>query len=113
MATPFGPNQAMNAFSTASTCVLPASAANTAIGRATSSVKAAIATRRPAVLEQAVEGEDRAEHEEHAELDHLDQVLASAPRSTRAMSGRMMPNAIAPTNTAMKPLPSGGSTAAP
>ena len=29
------------------------------------------------------------------------------------MSGRQMPNAIAATNTEMKPLPSGGSTAVP
>ena len=29
------------------------------------------------------------------------------------MSGRQIPNAIAATNTEMKPLPSGGSTAAP
>ena len=44
VATPFGPNHAMNALAAVSTWRAPASDTNTATGRATSSVKATIAT---------------------------------------------------------------------
>src|SRR3954462_15684399 len=44
VATPLGPNQAMNALPSGPTWRVPASAANTATGRATTSVKTAIAT---------------------------------------------------------------------
>ena len=41
--------------------------------------------------------------------------IRSSERSSKhsRMSGRQMPSAIAATNAAMKPLPSGGSTAVP
>ena len=76
VATPFGPNQAMNAFVAVSTRS-PSSDNQIAIGRASSSVKATIADRRPAVREQAVERQQRAEHDEDAELDDLDDVLGA------------------------------------
>ena len=58
VATPFGPNQAMNALPAVSTWRVPASATNTATGRADQQREGHDRHRGPAVLEQRVEGED-------------------------------------------------------
>ena len=103
----------MKAFSAVSTCVLPASATNTATGRATSSVNAITPTaaqpspKRPSSVMIAPKTT------KIAQLHDLDHVLATAASKHSRMSGRQIPNAIAATNTAMRPLPSGGSVAVP
>ena len=74
VATPFGPNHDMNAFSGVPTPRLPTSATNTATGRAASSVNSDGHGRR-AVLEQPVQREDRAEHQEDGQLHELDHLL--------------------------------------
>ena len=56
--------------------------------------------------------EDRAEHQEHAQLHQLDHVLGLRLEAL-ADVGRQMPNAIAAANTAIRPFPSGGSVAMP
>ena len=63
VATPLGPNQAMKPLVAVSSAV-PASAIQIATGRATSSTTAAKRDRRPAVAEQPVGGQQRAEHDE-------------------------------------------------
>ena len=56
---------------------MPSSATAIATGRATSSVIGDDRHRRPAVAEQAVERQQRAEDDEHAELDDLDDVVGA------------------------------------
>ena len=102
----------MNAF-VAVPVRVPASATQIATGRAISSVTTTIADRRPAVDEQAVERQQRAEDDEDAELHDLDDVLAARRYVGPRMSGRRMPSTIAATNTAMTPLPCGGSVVTP
>ena len=79
VATPFGPNQAMNAFVAVSTRV-PASATHTAIGRASRSVTTTRATAPQPSPNRPLERQQRAEDHEDAELDDLDE---SAARSAK------------------------------
>ena len=110
VATPLGPNQAMNA------C--------TSRGRPRADQRdpdrdrprdqqrdGDDRDRRPAVAEQPVERQQRAEHDEHAELDDLDDVVG-AGLERGAQVGPRMPSVIAHTKTAISPLPSGGSPTA-
>ena len=81
-----------------------------ATGRASRNVAGDDPDGGPAVGEQAVERQQRAEHGEDPELDDLDDLLGAARRSTRAgpAGGR---RSRSPRRTrAMKPLPCGGST---
>ena len=94
VATPFGPNHAMNALAAVSTWRAPASATNTATGRATSSVKATIATaaqpspNRVSSVKMAPKTRN---------TPSLTTSRTSSERSSKAsrMSGRQMPKAIA------------------
>ena len=112
VATPFGPNHAMNAFSAVSTCRVPASAANTATGRATNRVNATIATAAhpSANSPSSVMIAPNTTKTPSFTISTMSSLCAS--KHSR-MSGRQMPSAIAATNTAMNPLPSGGSVAVP
>ncbi len=74
MATPFGPNQAMKAFSAPLTRV-PAKATHTATGPRNQERGRHHRDRCPAVREQAVDGEQRTEHREDRELDDLHHLL--------------------------------------
>src|ERR687898_2092785 len=112
VATPFGPNHAMNAFPARSTWRVPASAVKTATGRATSSVNATIPTaaqpspKRPSSVMIAPKTRKMA--------SLTSSIMSSLWCSKHSrMSGRQMPSAMAATKTAMKPFPSGGSVAVP
>ena len=67
--------------------------------------------RAEPVAEEPVERQQRAEHDEHAQLDDLDDVLGAGTNVERR-SGRRMPSVIAQTKTAISPLPSSGSPTA-
>ena len=90
----------------------PASDACTAIGRATNSVNSAIATaatpssNSPSAVSSAPNT---------TKMPSFTTSMMSSLRRSNASrtSGRRMPRTIAATNTAISPLPSGGSTATP
>ena len=111
VATPFGPNQPMNARVAMSVLVLT-SARNTAAGRATSSTNATIATAaRPSPNRaSSVNSEPNTTN-----TPSLTTSISSSERSSKLarMSCRRMPNTMAQTNTAIRPLPCGTSTASP
>ena len=112
VATPFGPNHAMKALPSQPTSRTPASAVNTATGRATSRVKAAIPTAAQPSSNSTSKVRIAPNTRNTPSLTTSSMSSERASKHSRT-SGRQMPNAIAATNTAMKPLPSGGSTAAP
>src|SRR3954447_1377289 len=107
VATPFGPNQAMKPLVAVSSDV-PASAIQIATGRASSNTTAANATaaqpspNRPSAVSSAPNT---------TKIPSLTISTMSSARFSKLArrSGRRIPSVIAPTNTAMKPLPSGGS----
>ena len=112
VATPLGPNQAMNALPAVSTSRAPASAANTAAGRATSSVKATIATAAQPSSNSPPKVRIAPNTRKTPSFTISIRSSERASKHSRT-SGRQIPKAIAATNTEMKPLPSGGSVATP
>ena len=111
MATPLGPNHAMNALVAVSSQV-PASATAIATGRASSSVKATIAA---AATPSSNSPPNVSSEPNTTKIPSFTSSMMSCERLSKQarMSGRRMPSTIAHTNTAMKPFPSGGSTATP
>ena len=77
VATPLGPNQAMKRLRRACRCPVPASASQIATGRATSSVTTTIATAAQPSSNRPWKRQQRAEDDEDAELDDLDDVLGA------------------------------------
>ena len=85
---------------------------NTATGRATSSVNATTATAAQPSANSVSKVKMAPKTRKTPSLTTSRTSSERVSKQSR-MSGRQIPNAIAATNTEMKPLPSGGSTAAP
>ena len=111
VATPFGPNQPMNAFARLLSPV-PASAAKIDSGRIATRVAATIATAAQPSLNS---NDDVSSEPKTTKIPTFTISISSSERlaNDARTSGRRMPSAIAHTKTAMKPLPCGSATATP
>ena len=111
VATPLGPNQAMNAFVSESSPVRT-SAANSATGRARSSVTATIPTAaQPSPNSPSIVSSEP----NTTKITSLTTSMMSSARCSKAArtSGRRMPSVMAQVNTAMKAFPWGSIAVTP